>query len=786
MIAATQIASTEMQLKDSYLAKLLLVIIAYYLSGRLGLLLTIPPGHATAIWPASGIGLAAVLIFGIRYWPAIFIGAMGTSLYHPEMIDSQAVLVAALIASGASLQALLGAYLLRQQRARGFDLGELPDIGKLIFLGGFVSCLISATVGAATLHLAGFVPLADAPFHWFTWWAGDVIGVLVFTPTLLLLFESREKVSRSRQMIVGNTLLVVFLLVVLLFQLAKDQDSKQRELEFQNLAARVAQGIEKDLALYSTVLTSTESFVASSESLCFKDYEAFTEKLVERYPGLQSLSWNPKVTAMERDAFEASIREQGFPNYSIRDCIEKGTMAVAPTRQVYFPITYIVPVSGNERAHGFDTNCPDEFSGNIHRRIMQNAIDSDAAVATDRIAMMQAESDHGLIAYKPVFNRFGSDSAREMGNVAVRGFVSAVFVFEKMLNVDCEVAEQLKLDFVLSDLKAAPEKRVLFDSRATDTEETGGKHQMADQPTVVSDIQFFGRDWQLQFFEDSGLHAGNRNWVLWAVLIGGMMFAGVLAAFLLTVTARTESVQRLVQQRTSELSLANMDLERSNEDLEQFAYAASHDLKSPLRAIDNLTQWIGEDAIDVLPDESKEHLQKVKSRIVQMEKLLSDLLAYARVGRGGGKPEELSTKAILDEIVDLIPRPTGLKVEVAADIPNVRSSRAPLELVFRNLISNAVQHHDKPDGTVHVSSTTNEKFHEFKVSDDGPGIPAEYHTKIFQMFQSLKPKNDKGGSGMGLAMVKKVIENAGGYIAVESNVGESTTFRFGWPKQMNV
>lgn len=128
-----------MKLKDSYFCKLLLVIVAYYLSGRLGLLLTIPPGHATAIWPASGIGLAAILIFGIRYWPAIFIGAMGTSLHHPEVIDFQAVMVAALIASGASLQALLGAYLLRRQRARGFDLGELSDVGNLILLGGFVS-----------------------------------------------------------------------------------------------------------------------------------------------------------------------------------------------------------------------------------------------------------------------------------------------------------------------------------------------------------------------------------------------------------------------------------------------------------------------------------------------------------------------------------------------------------------------------------------------------------------------------------------------------------------------
>lgn len=240
----------------------------------------------------------------------------------------------------------------------------------------------------------------------------------------------------------------------------------------------------------------------------------------------------------------------------------------------------------------------------------------------------------------------------------------------------------------------------------------------------------------------------------------------------------TATLDQRVKERTAEL-------ERSNRELDQFAYVASHDLKAPLRAIVNLAGWIAEDAGDQLPPPSQEHLEKLRGRALRMERLLDDLLTYSRVGRRDGVAEEVKTEALIQDTAYLLAPPAGFQVRVERALPALFTPRTPLELVFRNLISNAIKHHHQPEqGFVQITARDLGDFVEFEIRDNGPGIEAQYHERIFGMFQTLRPRDEVEGSGMGLAIAKRAVEYRGGAIQIESAVGTGTSFRFTWPKRI--
>jgi PAS domain S-box-containing protein len=237
-----------------------------------------------------------------------------------------------------------------------------------------------------------------------------------------------------------------------------------------------------------------------------------------------------------------------------------------------------------------------------------------------------------------------------------------------------------------------------------------------------------------------------------------------------------ESLEDRVAERTQEL-------ERSNRELDRFAYIASHDLKAPLRAIDNLSTWLHQDISDILPASSQEHLQKLRGRVRRMERLLDDLLAYSRAGRVQHALQEVDSGVLVRSIFELLSPPPDFRLTAYEPMPVIYTQRVPLETVLRNLLGNAIKHHDRPDGHVQVTARWLEGADtiEFSVQDDGPGMAHEYHERIFELFQTLQPRDQVEGSGMGLAIVKKTVESVGGSISVESTEGEGTCFRFTWP-----
>lgn len=225
-------------------------------------------------------------------------------------------------------------------------------------------------------------------------------------------------------------------------------------------------------------------------------------------------------------------------------------------------------------------------------------------------------------------------------------------------------------------------------------------------------------------------------------------------------------------------------MQQSNEALERFAYIAAHDLKTPLRAVDTISQWLEEDLDELLPEKSKQHMEELRRRVKFMDKLLDDTLEYARIDATmESKPTEIVSGAqLIDEITALLNPPDGFTINVSEPLAQRSLTKFPLQQILYNLVNNAIKHHDKEYGTVDIYMEENASGYIFSVRDDGPGIDPRYHHKIFEMFQTLQPRDKSKGRGIGLAIVRKIIATNGGTITIESDIGKGTIFRFTWTK----
>jgi signal transduction histidine kinase len=302
-------------------------------------------------------------------------------------------------------------------------------------------------------------------------------------------------------------------------------------------------------------------------------------------------------------------------------------------------------------------------------------------------------------------------------------------------------------------------------------------------------------------------HIGRLTRLGRAVILGGTSLVFLLAVLvnvsLVRALREREAAQRIVAEQAAALQRQtavllrherelgdrlvdqqhlSAALQRSNEDLDQFAYATSHDLKAPLRGITNLATWVEEDLGGAASAAVREHLRMLRSRAHRLEALIEGILAYARAGRARDEAELVDVQALVNETIELIEPPPGCIITVETPLPHLVTERVPLQQVLMNLLQNAIKHGcPSGRGEIAIAATRREGGWTFSVRDEGPGIPSEFQQRIFGVFQTLAPRDQVEGTGIGLAVVKKVIESRGGRIEVRSSSGEGATFRFSWP-----
>ncbi len=511
---------------------ILRVTVGYVVLGRLALLLALPPGYATPIWPAAGFALAATLRHGPRVLPGVFLGSflvnLGTSMEAGTALGLGYALVPAMLGLGAALQAQFGAFVLK--RWVGFPNPLIEDLAILRFLllGGPVGCLVGASVGVTTLLVAGTLDGPEYLFSWFTWWVGDAIGVLVVTPLMLIFFGEPRVVWRPRRLTVAGPLAVALLvnLTLSLYVSAREQERVRNELE--RSVEHIRDALRRSFDGHAEVLASMRGLYAASDRVDQAEFRSFVQGALVRHPGIRGLSWNARVFDADRATFEAQL---GHP---ITEKDAGGALQPAAQRPEYLVVTYIEPVDGNSSAIGYDV-----ASDPSRRRTVEAARDGGALVTTARVELVQVPADQsGFLMFM---------AARSVGGQ--EGHVAGVLVLDQLVDVALKNVDREGIALLIVDISDPDAPEMIHGSVATDP---GGLSWTLPFPIP-------GRTWELRFTTSARWLAAHPTWGAWAFLAGGLLFTSLLGAFLLVITGRAAKVDRLLKELVeSKVSLSGL------------------------------------------------------------------------------------------------------------------------------------------------------------------------------------------------------------------------------------
>ncbi len=510
--------------------------VVYALAGWLALRLAIPPGYATAVWPAAGLALAAALLRGPRVLPGVALGSASVNVWtaiENGQSSRAALVVTGMIGLGASLQAFVGSRLVRRFVGRDDPLVDERSVGRFLLLAGPVACTVSASFGVTTLAVAGGMPWADFGISWVTWWVGDAIGAMIFGP-LALVWAARPRAKwRTRQASVSIPLGLTFALVTVFFVRTSAWEQSRLRTEFTRRADVLADRVRSALGGYEDVVHAVAAFVSSAPELDQDRLSRFARPLLERNPGIDAVSFDARVAAAERDSFERSS------NLRITEWRGGGQVAPAGRRDEHVVVRYIEPVRGNGPAVGFDV-----ASDPVRARALGRARDEAAALATDFVTLVQdAEREPAFLYFVPVYRTGAPPAGVPRRRATLAGYAAGVFRLRPM--VHSVVGRSAWRDVSLAIVDRTDGARRGIFSSSEDPPRTG--------PTpVVRSVELGGRRWDLEL-RPAGSSLVQRSWAAWTILVGGLLVTSLLGAFLLVVTGRSVLVAGLVGERTAAL-----------------------------------------------------------------------------------------------------------------------------------------------------------------------------------------------------------------------------------------
>lgn len=533
-----------------------LVALGYIAGGCLGTLLAIPPSGVSPVWPASGIALALILVYRSRVLAGIFFGALFVQVYafldhsSAEMILSSMV-IGSVVSVACCIQALVGARLIARWVGVGDPLTEDRRILRFMLLGGPLACLVAATVGVTALWARGVITGDDIWLSWGTWWIGDTIGVLIFTPFVLTLIGEPRSSWKVRRNYVSYPLLLLFLLVIGIFQYANRQESLKIKSIFERQAMLFHHAFSVLVQDHIGANEILKGLFDSASPISKESFQTFTVPLLDKHPGLVALEWIVHVPASERGRFESSQNE----GFAIREPDESGQMVPAGSRSSYLPITYLEPLKDNERVLGYDILVDPKASIAV-----ESARDRGATAVTGKLKLVQdshAEKS-GIVIYSPVYERFQVLDTEEARRLHFRGVAATVFRIDDLVSIVLSNLPDMQLLIRISD----------HDSMLFSNFPERPVHKVIDLPLRVTERIVVGdRVWDI-FYEPSGqFFHKHLSWSVWWLLLGGFLFTGLTGIGLLMLSGRTLRMEEEVKNRTLELKRSNASLAESESQL---------------------------------------------------------------------------------------------------------------------------------------------------------------------------------------------------------------------------
>ncbi|HEV8303825.1 MAG TPA: CHASE domain-containing protein [Gemmatimonadales bacterium] len=791
---------------------------AYYLTGRLGLVLAIPPGYATPLWPPAGVALAALLIWGRQLWPGVMLGSfavnIGTS-FDPSTgwASLTSLLPPAVIAGGAGLQAWTGALLVDRFVGRPLELVHPASVIRFFLVGGPAACLINATIGVGTLFLTGSIRSEQISYSWWTWWVGDAIGVAVVAPLLLVWFGEPRAVWRRRNLSVAAPLGVTAALVVGLFTWVTRLEETRMRLEFEKYADNGVAAIRAKVEGALQLLESFAAiFAATPEARRAPVFADFARRNLAINPGVQALSWNPRVTAGGRDVFEQRARAS-YPGFRIVERTAGGALVPAPRRDEYVVVLHIEPAESNAAARGFNVE-----SEPLRRATLRRACETARPAGTPPTQLVQETAGRqGMLVFLPVYSGGGPPERPADRCGRVLGYVTGVFRLHEVMRAGLAGAAHPDIAVALTEDSSAEGPLRTTLSRASPLGLPGTLSRAAT-------IAVAGQTWRVVSTAKPSYRLTAGTWRPWFALAGGMLFTALLGALLLIATGNALVVERLGTQRLAELSQANELLQReivertqmearlrhSEAQLRQaqkmeavgrLAGGVAHDFNNLLTAI------LGYGAIvrDSLPaaGSAREDMEEIIKAGQHAARLTQQLLAFSR--KQVLQPRTLDLNEVVRRMEKMLRRLIRENVEIQLRTGDTqawfRADPLQVEQVMMNLVVNAsdsmpeggtltleaglvaqdAEPAARPDriGPGGGPSGPSGPYVMLRVSDTGVGMDEETQSHIFEPFFTTKAQGK--GTGLGLSTVYGIVQQSRGWITVDSRVGRGSTFTVYFP-----
>ena len=588
---------------------------------------------------------------------------------------------------------------------------------------------------------------------------------------------------------------------------------RQTEVAFREAAQDRVLVIQREIKNVLGIVQDIASFFEASAFVDRREFRKFVGPAIKRQAGIKALEWVPIVSAAEKSVFVEEARSS-FPPFEITKTLPSGQLVEAGDRPHYYPVLYIQPYQENKEALGLDLGTNAVFL----ELLKETEFTRTLQVSSGLSLIEDTGARTGIAVVVPVAGA-GDESDEALAQLPppeIRGFALGLFYIGDIVEsaLGSLRAGGVDLRFYQSDPSGNRDLLYTHLSRLRTAEEAAGPVIDQQLMTFEDRIVVGNREWTV-VFSPVPERFKSETWSSWIVFLTGIAFTVLLTIYAATLVGRARQIRLEVDERTSQLRGAvqalhrevlerkstEQELQRLNETLEQhiasrtaeaerraqyleqFAYVTSHDLKAPLRAVSNLAQWIEEDLADKLDDTSREQLALLRDRVRRMNDLIEGLLEYSRVGRTADSENLVDTRELVEEIIDSLSPPKGFTIKLRGEMPTFYVDRLQLGQVFSNLIGNSLKHHGGKKGTIKVKCEGYGDVYQFSVCDDGKGIAPEYHDKVFMMFQTLESSDFESSTGIGLALVKKIIEEHGGTIRLESALGEGTCFHFTWPKK---
>ena len=754
--------------------------VAYVLSGKLGLLLAVPPGYATAIFLPAGIAVTAMLLQGAMTLPWTFLGSLLLNVWvgysFTARLEPAAIVVAVAIAAASTLQAAVGGYALRRAMGDPAPLDNGRDLLRFLLLTPSC-CLISSTLSLASMYGLGVISRSEIVTSWVTWWVGDTLGVLFMLPLLMVLAGEPRSLWRGRALPVAVPMVLFFALFVAIFARVSEWEADQSLSEFRLLSQQAADRLQGGLEEQEVFLDQLERSFSLPSSVSRSAFAALAEELPRRFPTVQAVEWAPRVTASERGIFEAQQRASS-PGFTITEAGDDGKMRPAGARAVYYPVTYLEPRSGNEEAIGYDL-----ASNPIRRAAIEAAITTGALTATSPVRLVQEHGGQSAI----LLTRAVRDGANGQG-IVLAVLRMGVFVTSRLTPFT---------DSILAQLVDVDAGAPLFDGFTPGT------------PTTIYEKRFsFGSRRYLVRTEPTLAYlASHRRWQSWAVLVVGLLSTGLLGTLLMLGTGQAYRFERLLGERTGDLQTANERLRREFAERQQAEAALRQAQK--MEAVGQLTGGLAHDFNNLLTiiagnlELLKTHVRTIAAQrlIAAAERgtergarLTQSLLAFSR--RQNFRPETVDVNHLIGEFRPLLVQATGPRVELqfilSPDLAPCRIDAPQFQAAILNLVTNARDAMPGTGGRISVE-TTNVTVElgadgdgprgpcvRITVADTGMGMPQEVAARAFEPFFTTKEVGK--GSGLGLSQVYGFARQSGGIVQLTSEKGVGTAVQIVLPR----